>query len=186
MTGQSGHLAGSVPAIRGLLQRRQCQVRRKLARLYARACNCSRTALALKLSQETASSYQPFHDSHRALIAEGMRRAGQVCIAVRDTGGTDAKNPFSFEYVPTGVEHALRELEGRVTIEPLPNVTHVSTRSHKPARHPRAGDEARHSGNEKGGRLLIINDRPHTLDDLLCLVFDRALVSDTHIASIGR
>jgi adenylylsulfate kinase len=63
--------------------------------------------------------YQPFHDGHRALIAEGIRRAGQVCIAVRDTGGTDANNPFSFEYVRARVEHALRELEGRVTIVPL-------------------------------------------------------------------
>ena len=35
--------------------------------------------------------YQPFHGGHQRLIEEGLRRVGQVCIAVRDTHGTDAK-----------------------------------------------------------------------------------------------
>jgi adenylylsulfate kinase len=35
--------------------------------------------------------YQPFHDGHKALISEGIRRVGQVCVAVRDTTGTDEK-----------------------------------------------------------------------------------------------
>ena len=69
--------------------------------------------------------YQPFHDGHKALIVEGLRRVGQVCIAVRDTSGTDAKNPFAFEYVRARIEHALREFEGRFAVLPLPNVTHV-------------------------------------------------------------
>ena len=50
--------------------------------------------------------YQPFHDGHKALIAQGIRRVGQVCIAVRDTHGTDAKNPFAFEHERgRGAEH---------------------------------------------------------------------------------
>jgi adenylylsulfate kinase len=69
--------------------------------------------------------YQPFHAGHRALIVEGMQRVGQVCIAVRDTTGTDAKNPFNFEYVRTRIEHALREFEGRFLVLPIPNITHV-------------------------------------------------------------
>ncbi len=69
--------------------------------------------------------YQPFHDGHRALIEEGLRRVGQACIAVRDTAGLDAKNPFSFEYVRTRIEHGLRAHEGRFTVMPLPNVSHV-------------------------------------------------------------
>jgi adenylylsulfate kinase len=69
--------------------------------------------------------YQPFHDGHKALILEGLRRVGQVCVAVRDTAGTDPNNPFSFEYVRARIEHALREFEGRFTVVPLPNVTHV-------------------------------------------------------------
>jgi adenylylsulfate kinase len=33
--------------------------------------------------------YQPFHDGHRALIIEGLKRIGQACIAVRNTQGID-------------------------------------------------------------------------------------------------
>ena len=69
--------------------------------------------------------YQPFHDGHKALIVEGLRRVGQVCVAVRDTGGTDPKNPFGFEYVRSRIEHALREFEGRFLVVPLPNVTNI-------------------------------------------------------------
>jgi hypothetical protein len=39
--------------------------------------------------------YQPFQDGHKKLIEEGLKRVGQVCIAVRDTHGTDAKNPLA-------------------------------------------------------------------------------------------
>ena len=69
--------------------------------------------------------YQPFHDGHKALIAEGIKRVGQVCIAVRDTEGTDDKNPFSFEYVRSRIEHGLREHEGRFVIVPIPNITSI-------------------------------------------------------------
>jgi adenylylsulfate kinase len=69
--------------------------------------------------------YQPLHDGHRALIVEGLRRVGQVCIAVRDTAGTDSNNPFDFEYVRARIEHTLREFEGRFLVVPLPNITNV-------------------------------------------------------------
>lgn len=69
--------------------------------------------------------YQPFHDGHRALIVEGIGRVGQACIAVRDTGGTDVKNPFGFDYVRSRLESGLREYEGRFIIVPLPNITNI-------------------------------------------------------------
>jgi adenylylsulfate kinase len=69
--------------------------------------------------------YQPFHDGHRALIVEGLKRVGQACIAVRNTQGTNEKNPFDFEYVRSRIEHGLREFEGRFTVIPLPNISHV-------------------------------------------------------------
>lgn len=69
--------------------------------------------------------YQPFHEGHKALIVEGIRRVGQACIAVRDTHGIDEKNPFDFEYVRSRIDHGLREYEGRFTVIPLPNITNV-------------------------------------------------------------
>jgi hypothetical protein len=69
--------------------------------------------------------YQPFHSGHKALIAEGIRRVGQVCIAVRDTHGVDDKNPYAFEAVRSRIEHGLREFEGRFVVVPLPNITDI-------------------------------------------------------------
>ena len=69
--------------------------------------------------------YQPFHDGHKALMVEALKRVGQVCIGVRDTLGTDEKNPFSFEYVKARVEHALREHEGRFIVIQIPNITNI-------------------------------------------------------------
>jgi len=69
--------------------------------------------------------YQPFHQGHRALIAEGIRRVGQACVAVRNTQGTDDKNPFDFEYVRSRIEHGLREYEGRFVVIPVPNITSI-------------------------------------------------------------
>jgi hypothetical protein len=71
--------------------------------------------------------YQPFHEGHRALIIEGLKRVGQACIAVRNTRGIDDKNPFDFEYVRARIEHGLREFVGRFIVVPLPNVTNIFT-----------------------------------------------------------
>lgn len=80
----------------------------------------SRKPTALMLGR-----YQPFHDGHRALIVEAIQRVGQVCIAVRDTQGTDGKNPFNYEYVRSRIEHGLRAYEGRFAVTLLPNITNI-------------------------------------------------------------
>jgi cytidyltransferase-like protein len=69
--------------------------------------------------------YQPFHEGHRTLISEGLARVGQVCIAVRATGGSDDKNPYEFEQVRARIETAMREFDGRLVVLPLPNITNV-------------------------------------------------------------
>jgi cytidyltransferase-like protein len=69
--------------------------------------------------------YQPFHGGHQKLIEEGLRRVGQVCIAVRNTHGIDAKNPLPFFAVKQRIETALSAHSGRFVVVPLPNVTNV-------------------------------------------------------------
>jgi cytidyltransferase-like protein len=69
--------------------------------------------------------YQPFHGGHRRLIEEGLRRVGQVCIAVRDTHGLDEKNPLPFFSVKQRIEAALSAYDGRFVVVPLPNITNV-------------------------------------------------------------
>jgi cytidyltransferase-like protein len=69
--------------------------------------------------------YQPFHPGHQRLIEEGLRRVGQVCIAIRDTHGLDEKNPLPFFAVKQRIEAALSAHAGRFVIVPLPNITNV-------------------------------------------------------------
>jgi cytidyltransferase-like protein len=69
--------------------------------------------------------YQPFHGGHQRLIEEGLRRVGQVCVAVRDTHGTDATNPLPFFAVKQRIETALSTYTGRFVVVPLPNITNV-------------------------------------------------------------
>lgn len=69
--------------------------------------------------------YQPFHDGHKKLIEEGIKRVGQVCIAIRNTQGTDDKNPFSFEEVEQSIRKAMREHEGKFTVVRLSNITNI-------------------------------------------------------------
>jgi cytidyltransferase-like protein len=69
--------------------------------------------------------YQPFHPGHQRLIEEGLRRVGQVCIAVRDTHRVDVKNPLPFFAVKQRIEAALSVYSGRFVVVALPNVTNV-------------------------------------------------------------
>lgn len=69
--------------------------------------------------------YQPFHEGHKQLIIEGIKRVGQVCIAVRDTHGTDAKNPFDYQFVKARIEEGLKAYAGRFVVMPLPNITNI-------------------------------------------------------------
>jgi cytidyltransferase-like protein len=69
--------------------------------------------------------YQPFHLGHQRLIEEGLRRVGQVCIAVRDTHGIDENNPLPFFAVKQRIEAALSAYAGRFVVVSLPNITNV-------------------------------------------------------------
>jgi cytidyltransferase-like protein len=69
--------------------------------------------------------YQPFHLGHQRLVEEGLRRVGQVCIAVRDTHGIDEKNPLPYFAVKQRIEAALSAYGGRFVVVPIPNITNV-------------------------------------------------------------
>jgi|TARA_B100001094_G_scaffold91907_1_gene87870 phosphopantetheine adenylyltransferase len=71
--------------------------------------------------------WQPFHDGHLALFKEALKKTGQVCIMVRDTGGTDDSNPFDFDFVKEKIEEALiPEYEGKFVVQLVPNITNIS------------------------------------------------------------
>ncbi|PWT77685.1 MAG: adenylylsulfate kinase, partial [Acidobacteria bacterium] len=69
--------------------------------------------------------YQPFHAGHQRLIEDGLRRVGQVCIAVRDTHGMGQNNPLPFFAVKQRIEAALSAYASRFVVVSLPNITNV-------------------------------------------------------------
>lgn len=69
--------------------------------------------------------FQPFHAGHKKLFEEILNREGQVVIGIRDTQGTDAKNPLDFAQVTAAINKSLTAYVGRYTIVLLPNVTGV-------------------------------------------------------------
>ena len=69
--------------------------------------------------------YQPFHDGHKNLILEALKRVGQVCIAIRDTQGTDEKNPFNLDEVEANIRTGMKGYEGRYNIIRVPNITNI-------------------------------------------------------------
>ena len=70
--------------------------------------------------------FQPFHDGHVKLFENILEKEGQVLIGIRDTHGTDAKNPFTSYEVENFIDEKLRDkYEGRYHIYYLPNITGV-------------------------------------------------------------
>jgi len=69
--------------------------------------------------------FQPFHDGHLHLFEEILEREGQVCIVIRDTQGTDEKNPFDIQTVTNNINNALKKYLGKYVIMWAPNITGV-------------------------------------------------------------
>ena len=69
--------------------------------------------------------FQPFHEGHLKLFEKILEKQGQVCIAVRNTHGTDDKNPFDFDFVVEHIDKALTKYRGKYTVIQLPNITGV-------------------------------------------------------------
>jgi GTPase SAR1 family protein len=69
--------------------------------------------------------YQPFHVGHKSLVAEAIKRTGQCCIALRDVGGIDEKNPYNFAEVKEEIYSACREFGNKIKIIELPNIMDI-------------------------------------------------------------
>jgi cytidyltransferase-like protein len=70
--------------------------------------------------------FQPWHGGHQALFEQALQRADQVLIAVRDTQGTDEKNPFDFDFVKQCIDDQLADTHaGRYQVMLIPNITNM-------------------------------------------------------------
>jgi cytidyltransferase-like protein len=123
--------------------------------------------------------YQPFHPGHQRLIEEGLRRVGQVCIAVRDTHGIDIKNPLPLFAVKQRIEAGLSAMPGalwwwRCRTSPtcftggtsaIPSSGSFSTRPPRKYRPPRYAGSPRFPASRSAGEGTLIGflcafDRP--------------------------
>ena len=78
-----------------------------------------------KPTAQMLGRFQPFHDGHKTLFKEILKRTGQVIIMIRDTSGTDDSNPFNFDIVKKNIESNLTEYEGKFEVIKVPNITNV-------------------------------------------------------------
>tara|TARA_R110002167_G_scaffold29122_3_gene97317 strand:- start:67 stop:903 length:837 start_codon:yes stop_codon:yes gene_type:complete len=69
--------------------------------------------------------YQPFHVGHKTLVAEAIKRTGQCCIALRDVGGNDEKNPYNFDQVKGEIHAACKEFGNKIKVIEIPNIMDV-------------------------------------------------------------
>jgi adenylylsulfate kinase len=71
--------------------------------------------------------WQPWHAGHRALFERAIKKTGQVCIMIRDTGGNDESNPFDFVKVKSFIEKDLNPIyEGLYEVRLVPNIVNIT------------------------------------------------------------
>ena len=78
-----------------------------------------------KPTAQMLGRFQPFHDGHKTLFREILKRTGQVVIMIRDTSGTDDSNPFDFNTMKQNIDYSLKEYEGKFEVIKVPNITNI-------------------------------------------------------------
>tara|TARA_Y100001970_G_scaffold282498_1_gene395442 strand:- start:744 stop:1133 length:390 start_codon:yes stop_codon:yes gene_type:complete len=69
--------------------------------------------------------FQPFHDGHKNVFLNILKKNGQVTILVMDSYGINKKNPFKFNYVKKKILSSLRNYRGKFKIIKIPVVSEV-------------------------------------------------------------
>ena len=69
--------------------------------------------------------FQPFHNGHKKVFLNILKKNAQVTILVMDSFGINKKNPFKFPYVKKIIKKMLKEYEGKYTIIKIPVVSEV-------------------------------------------------------------
>jgi adenylylsulfate kinase len=97
-----------------LILRVDADTRRKFGRLLVR-----KKPTALFIGRYQPSPWQPTYNR------KAVRRVGQVCLAVRDTHGIDARIPSPSFAAKYRIEVALSACAERFAVAPLSNITNV-------------------------------------------------------------
>lgn len=69
--------------------------------------------------------FQPFHDGHKKLFLNALRKNKQVTILVMDSYKINNKNPFKFNFVKKKIIDSLKNYIGQFIIIKIPVVSEV-------------------------------------------------------------
>lgn len=69
--------------------------------------------------------FQPFHDGHKLLFLNALKKNNQVCILVMDSFGINKKNPYKFTTVKKKINEALSKYKKKYIILKIPVVAEV-------------------------------------------------------------
>ena len=79
-----------------------------------------------KPTAQMLGRFQPFHDGHKTLFKEILKKTGQVIIMIRDTSGTDDSNPFYFNTLKKNIKESLdQEYKAKFEVIKVPNITNI-------------------------------------------------------------
>lgn len=68
--------------------------------------------------------FQPFHEGHKLLFLEILKKKKQVLIMVKDVHGIN-DNPFSFENIKRKIKKDLKPFQNRFKVELMPNISNI-------------------------------------------------------------
>lgn len=69
--------------------------------------------------------FQPFHEGHKKIFQNILKKNYQVTILVMDSYGINKKNPFKFSFVKKRIEKSLKEYRNKFIIIKIPVVSEV-------------------------------------------------------------
>ena len=69
--------------------------------------------------------FQPFHDGHKSIFLNALKKNKQVCILVMDSFGINKKNPYKFNYVKNKINKALVKYKKNYIILKIPVVSEI-------------------------------------------------------------
>tara|TARA_B100001250_G_C19715120_1_gene751083 strand:+ start:439 stop:804 length:366 start_codon:yes stop_codon:yes gene_type:complete len=68
--------------------------------------------------------FQPFHEGHKKIFLEALKKNKQVAILIMDSFKINNKNPYKFSYVVKKIKEKLKKYKGRFIIIKIPVVGH--------------------------------------------------------------
>ena len=69
--------------------------------------------------------FQPFHEGHKKLFLNALKKNGQVAILIMDSFNINKKNPFKFSYVKNQIRKSLSNYKGQYIIIKVPVISEV-------------------------------------------------------------